>query len=49
MNLVLIKEVKLKDFKHFDDLTVELGDAPARIIALVGPNGSGKSPVFDAF
>ncbi len=46
---MLLKEVKLKDFKRFDDLTVELGDTPSRIIALVGPNGSGKSSIFDAF
>ena len=44
-----IKQVKLKDFKRFDDLTIDLGDSPARIVALVGPNGSGKSSVFDAF
>lgn len=44
-----VKTVKLKDFKRFDDLTLELGENPSRIIALVGPNGSGKSSVFDAF
>lgn len=44
-----IKRVRLKDFKRFDDLTIELGDSPARIVALVGPNGCGKSSVFDAF
>lgn len=44
-----IKTVKLVDFKRFDDLTIELGDNPQKIIALVGPNGSGKSSVFDAF
>lgn len=44
-----IRRVRLKDFKRFDDLTIELGDSPARIVALVGPNGCGKSSVFDAF
>lgn len=44
-----IKSVQLKQFKRFDDLTIDLGDAPARIVALVGPNGCGKSSIFDAF
>ena len=44
-----IKTIKLLDFKRFDDLTVELGDNPQKIIALVGPNGSGKSSIFDSF
>jgi predicted ATPase len=39
----------LRDFKRFDDITIDLGDVPLKIIALVGPNGSGKSSVFDAF
>lgn len=44
-----IKTVKLKDFKRFDDLTIDLGDDPKKVVALVGPNGSGKSSIFDAF
>lgn len=44
-----VKEIKLKDFKRFDDLTIKLGDNPGKIIALVGPNGCGKSSIFDAF
>ncbi len=44
-----IKEVKLKQFKRFTDLTINLGDNPRKVIAIVGPNGSGKSSVFDAF
>lgn len=44
-----IKHIRLKGFKRFDDLTIDLGNDPARIVALVGPNGCGKSSVFDAF
>lgn len=44
-----IKTIQLKDFKRFDDLTIDLGDTPKKIIALVGPNGCGKSSIFDAF
>lgn len=43
-----IKKLRLKNgYKRFRDLTIDLGDNPARIIALVGPNGSGKSSVLD--
>ena len=48
-NIMRIKQIKLKHFKRFDDLTINLGDNPRKIIALVGPNGCGKSSVFDAF
>jgi predicted ATPase len=44
-----LKTVRLKNFKRFDDLTINLGENPKKIIALVGPNGCGKSSVFDAF
>lgn len=43
-----IKSIQMKDYKRFHDLTIDLGDSPKRIIALVGPNGCGKSSVFDA-
>jgi len=46
---VKLKTIRLKQFKRFDDLTIELGDNPKKIIALVGPNGCGKSSIFDAF
>ena len=36
------------EYKRFRDLTIDLGNNPARIVALVGPNGCGKSCVFDA-
>ena len=44
-----LKKIQLKEFKRFDDLTIELGDDPKKIIAIVGPNGCGKSSIFDAF
>jgi len=46
---VKVKHLRLKRFKRFDDLTIDLGEHPARIVALVGPNGCGKSSIFDAF
>lgn len=43
-----VKKVQLKNgYKRFYDLTIDLGDDPKRIIALVGPNGCGKSSVID--
>lgn len=44
-----IQNVRLVQFKRFDDLTIDLGSTPAKIIALLGPNGCGKSSIFDAF
>ncbi len=37
----------MNGYKRFHDLTIDLGDNPKRIIALVGPNGCGKSSVLD--
>jgi len=43
-----IKKLHLKNgYKRFHDLTIDLGDNPKRIIALIGPNGCGKSSVLD--
>lgn len=43
-----IKKLQLKNgYKRFFDLTIDLGEDPKRIIALVGPNGCGKSSVLD--
>ena len=44
-----VKKLVLNEFKRFKKLTIDLGDSPKRIVALVGPNGCGKSSVFDAF
>ena len=43
-----LKKLKLNKYKRFFDLTIDLGDEPKRIVALVGPNGCGKSSVFDS-
>ncbi|MBR5169087.1 MAG: AAA family ATPase [Muribaculaceae bacterium] len=42
-----IKKIKLDGYKRFKSLTIDLGENPKRIVALVGPNGCGKSSVFD--
>ena len=34
-------------YKRFHNLTIHLGQSPARVVALVGPNGCGKSSVLD--
>lgn len=44
-----IKQIHLKNYKRFYDLTINLGEKPKKIVALVGPNGCGKSSIFDAF
>ena len=43
-----VQKIHLTEYKRFLDLTIDLGENPARIVALVGPNGCGKSSVFDA-
>ena len=47
-NVMYIKKIQMLDYKRFHDLTIDLGDDPKRIVALVGPNGCGKSSVLDA-
>lgn len=43
-----VKKLQLKNgYKRFFNLTIDLGDEPKRIVALVGPNGCGKSSVLD--
>ena len=43
-----IKRIHMRGYKRFHDLTIDLGEHPRRIVALVGPNGCGKSSVLDA-
>lgn len=40
----VLTSVTIKNFKRFDDITVELGDS----VVLVGPNNSGKTTVLQA-
>ncbi|HEY8782611.1 MAG TPA: AAA family ATPase [Mucilaginibacter sp.] len=46
-----ITKLELKNFKRFEDLTIDLTSLgePAKLVLLIGTNGSGKSSVFDAF
>ncbi len=44
-----IKEVRLKDFRRFSDLTIKGIPETTTLVVLVGPNGTGKSSLFDAF
>lgn len=44
-----IKEVSIKGFKRFTDVSIRELPATARLVVLIGPNGSGKSSLFDAF
>jgi predicted ATPase len=43
-----VKKVELRNgYKRFHHLTIDLGEKPKKIIALVGANGCGKSSVLD--
>ncbi len=44
-----VKNLHLKDYKRFTDLSITEIPETAKLVVLVGPNGSGKSSVFDAF
>lgn len=44
-----IKELELKNFRRFTDLSITDIPQESRLILLIGSNGSGKSSVFDAF
>lgn len=37
----------MNGYKRFRNTTIDLGEHPPKVVALVGPNGSGKSSVFD--
>lgn len=43
-----IKEIRIKKFKRFTNLTIHGLPETAKLILLVGPNGSGKTSVFEA-
>jgi len=45
---VKIKQIKLKGFRRFKNLTIKDIPEEARLVVMIGPNGSGKSSVFDA-
>ena len=42
-----IRSLRLKGYKRFHGLEIQLGEKPSRFIALVGPNGCGKSSILD--
>lgn len=46
--IMKLKEVKIKNYKRFSDLTIWDIPSKAHLIMLVGPNGCGKSSFIDA-
>ncbi len=44
-----IRNIHLKNYKRFTELTIADLPATAKLVVLVGPNGTGKSSVFDSF
>ncbi|MBI4298155.1 MAG: AAA family ATPase [Chloroflexi bacterium] len=44
-----VKEVSIKGFKRFTDVSIKDLPTTARLVVLIGPNGSGKSSLFDSF
>ena len=43
-----LKEITIRNFKRFTQLTIQKIPESARLIMLAGPNGSGKSSFFEA-
>ena len=44
-----VKDIRLKNYKRFTDLSIAKISQDVRLVVLIGPNGSGKSSVLDAF
>ncbi|WP_265289348.1 AAA family ATPase [Verminephrobacter eiseniae] len=44
-----LKELHIRDFKRFADLTISDIPESAKLVILTGPNGSGKTSLFEAF
>ena len=44
-----IKEIKIKNFKRFTNLTVTNIPESVKLVVLVGPNGSGKTSFMESF
>lgn len=44
-----IKNIELKNFKRFTDLTIANIPQTSKLVLIIGSNGSGKSSLFDAF
>lgn len=44
-----IKNIELKNFKRFTDLTISNIPESSKLVLVIGSNGSGKSSLFDAF
>jgi predicted ATPase len=42
-----VKQIKLREFRRFTDLTLEVPGRP-QLVVLAGPNGTGKSSLLDA-
>ena len=43
-----IKQILIKNFKRFHELTISNIPQTAKLVVLTGPNGSGKSSLYDA-
>ena len=44
-----LKNVRIRSFRRFNDLTITGLSERAKLVVLAGPNGCGKSSLFDGF
>ncbi len=44
-----LKDIHIRDFKRFIDLTISDIPGSVKLVILTGPNGSGKTSLFEAF